>query len=72
MTISKINRRKFTGYAAVVVAALLIFRIPVVQSVAADALIEFLRITERTFRLPCAALDHDHCFTPDMFDSTSK
>jgi hypothetical protein len=70
MTVARHNSRKFVGYAALVVVALLILRIPSVQYVIAEALIEFIQITERTLRLPCALLDHDHCFSPDRFDPT--
>ena len=58
------NRRRLAGYAAMIVLALLALRIPAVQSVIAGALIEFVEITERTLRLPCALLDHDRCFFP--------
>jgi hypothetical protein len=70
MTVAKHNRRKFAVYAAVVVLAFLVLRIPSVQYVIAEALIEFIQITERTLRLPCALLDHDHCFSLDRLDPT--
>ena len=70
MTVARHNRRKFAGYAAVIVLALLILRIPAVQYVVAETLIEFIHITERTLRHPCALLDHDHCFSLDRFDPT--
>jgi hypothetical protein len=64
------NRRRLAGYAAMIVLALLALRIPAVQSVIAGALIEFVEITERTLRLPCALLDHDRCFSLDRLDPT--
>jgi hypothetical protein len=70
VTQAKTNRRKLTGYVALVVVTLLVFRIPAVQNVIAEALIEFIQITERTLRLPCALLDHDRCFSLDRFDPT--
>ena len=70
MTQAKTNRRKLACYVALVVVTLLVFRIPAVQYVIAEALIEFIQITERTLRLPCALLDHDSCFSLDRFDPT--
>ena len=70
MTQAKTNRRKLAGYVALAVVTLLVFRIPAVQYVVAEALIEFVQITERTLRLPCALLNHNHCFTLDRFDPT--
>jgi hypothetical protein len=70
MTVAKHNRRKFAVYAAVVVLAFLVLRIPAVQYIIAEALIEFIHITERTLRLPCALLNHDHCFSLDRLDPT--
>jgi hypothetical protein len=70
VTQAKTNRRTLAGYAAMVVVTLLILRIPAVQYVIAEALIEFIQITERTLRLPCALLNHDHCFTLDRLDPT--
>ena len=70
MTQAKTNRRKLACYVALAVVTLLVFRIPAVQYVVAEALIEFIRITERTLRLPCALLNHDHCFTLDRLDPT--
>ena len=70
MTQSKTNRRKLAGYVALVVVTLLILRIPAVQYVIAEALIEFIQITERTLRFPCALLDHNRCFSLDRFDPT--
>jgi hypothetical protein len=64
------NRRRPAGYAAMIVLALLVLRIPVVQNVIAGAFIEFVEITERTLRLPCALLDHDRCFSLDRLDPT--
>ncbi len=64
------NRRRLAGYAALIVLALLVFRIPAAQNVAAAALIEFVEIAERVLRLPCALLNHDHCFSLDRFDPT--
>jgi hypothetical protein len=70
VTQAKTNRRKLACYAVMVVVALLILRIPAVQNAIADALIEFVVITQRTLRLPCAFLDHDRCFSLDRFDPT--
>ncbi len=70
MTALKTNRRTLAGYAAMIVLALLVLRVPVVQNVVAGALIEFVEITERTLRLPCAFLDHDRCFSLDRLDPT--
>jgi hypothetical protein len=70
MTAAKSNRQKLAGYAVMVVVTLLILRIPAVQYVIAEALIEFVQITERTLRFPCALLDHDRCFFLDRFDPT--
>lgn len=70
MTVAKYSRRKLVRYAAVVVLALLVLRTPTVQRVVAEALIESIQITERTLRLPCALLDHDHCFSLDRLDPT--
>jgi hypothetical protein len=70
VTQTKIRRRRLAGYAALIVLTLLIFRIPAVQNVAAAALIEFVEITERVLRLPCALLNHGHCFSLDRFDPT--
>lgn len=67
---AKITRRRFAGYAALVVVTLLALRIPAVQYVVADTLIEFSEITERALRIPCALLDHDHCFSLDRLDPT--
>ena len=70
MTQAKTNRRTLASYAALAVVTLLILRIPAVQNVIAEALIEFIQITERTFRFPCALLDHDRCFSLDRLDPT--
>ena len=70
MTQARTNRRRLAGYAALVMVTLLILRTPAVQRVVADALIEFIQITEKTLRLPCALLNHDHCFSLDRFDPT--
>ena len=70
MTQAKTNRRKLVGYVALVVVTLLVFRIPVVQNAIAEALIEFVEITERTLRFPRALLDHDRCFSLDRFGPT--
>jgi hypothetical protein len=70
MTVHTTNHRKFVCHAAVVLLVLLVLRIPAVQRTIASALIEFVEITERTLRLPCALLNHDHCFTLDRFDPT--
>ena len=70
MTQAKTNLRKLAGYVALAVVTLLFFRVPAVQNAIAEALIEFVQITERTLRLPCALLDHDRCFTLDRLDPT--
>jgi hypothetical protein len=70
MTVARHNRRKFASYAALFLLIFLTFRIPAVQRVVAEALIEFIQITERTLRLPCAALGDGHCFSLDRFDPT--
>ena len=70
MTQAKTNLRKLAGYVALAVVTDLVFRIPAVQYVVAEALIEFIQITERTLRFPCALLDHDRCFSLDRFDPT--
>jgi hypothetical protein len=70
VTQAKTNRRTLASYAALAVVTLLILRIPAVQNVIAEALIEFIQITERTFRFPCALLDHDRCFSLDRLDPT--
>jgi len=70
VTQAKTNRRKLACYAAMVVVALLILRIPDVQHTVAGALSEFVEIAERTLRHPCALLDHDRCFTLDRLDPT--
>jgi hypothetical protein len=67
---TKIRRRRHAGYASLIVLTLLVFRIPAVQNVAAATLTEFVQITERALRIPCALLDHDHCFFLDRFDPT--
>ena len=70
MTQAKTNRRKLACYAAMVVVALLILRIPAVQRTVAGALIESVEIAGRTLRLPCALLDHDRCLSLDRLDPT--
>jgi hypothetical protein len=70
VTQAKTNRRKLACYVALVVVTLPVFRIPAVQCAVAGALSEFVEIAERTLRLPCALLNHDHCFTLDRFDPT--
>jgi hypothetical protein len=70
MTAPKTNRRRLAGYAAMIVLTLIVLRVPVVQNVVASALIEFVDITLRTLRLPCALLDHDRCFSLDRLDPT--
>jgi hypothetical protein len=70
MTTPKTNRLRFASYAALIVLALLTLRIPAVQSAIAGALIEFIEITEKTLRFPCALLNHDRCFSLDRFDPT--
>lgn len=70
MTWTKAYYRKFASYAAVLLLALLVLRTPAVQNVVASALIEFIEITERTLRLPCALFDHDHCFSLNRLDPT--
>ena len=70
MTQAKTNLRKLAGYVALVVVTLLILRIPAVQNAIAEALIEFIQITERTLRFPCALLDYDRCFSLDRLDPT--
>jgi hypothetical protein len=64
------TRYKLFGYAAAVALTILVLRMPAVQNVMADALVEFLQVTERTFCIPCEMLHHDHCFSLDRFDST--
>ena len=56
------NRRRLAGYVATILLAFFVLRISAVQNVIADALIEFVEITEKTLRLPCALLDHDRGF----------
>jgi hypothetical protein len=51
-----------------ILLAFFVLRIPAVQYAIAEALIEFIKITERMLRLPCALLDHDRCFSLDRFD----
>ena len=70
MTTPKINRLRFASYAAMIVLVLLVLRIPSVQNAIADALTEFIEITQWTLRLPCALLNHDKCFSLDRFDPT--
>ncbi|MDR3723691.1 MAG: hypothetical protein P4K83_04300 [Terracidiphilus sp.] len=70
MTTPKTYRLRFASYAALIVLALLTLRIPAVQNAIAGALIEFVEITQRTLRLPCALLNHDRCFSLDRFDPT--
>jgi len=70
MTQAKVNRRKVVCYAVVVLLAFLALRMPVVQRTVAGALIEFAEITERVFRLPCALLNHDRCFSLDRLNPT--
>ena len=70
MTQAKTNLRKLAGYVALAVVTLLVFRIPAVQNAIAEALIEFVEITERTLRFPRALLNHDKCFSLDRFDPT--
>lgn len=70
MTPTKMRHRRLAGYAALIVLTLLVFRIPTVQNVVAAVLTEFVEITERALRTPCALLDHDHCFSLDRFDPT--
>jgi len=70
MTRRVTNRHRFVGYAAMILLALFVLRIPAVQNAIADVLIEFIEITEKTLRFPCALLDHDRCFSLDRFDPT--
>jgi hypothetical protein len=70
MTQRVTNRRRLAGYAAMIVLALLVLRVPAVQNVIAGALIEFIEITERTVRFPCWLMDHQSCFTLDRLDPT--
>jgi hypothetical protein len=70
VTQAKTNLRKLAGYVALAVVTLLVFRIPAVQNAIAEALIEFVEITERTLRFPRALLNHDKCFSLDRFDPT--
>jgi len=70
MTRRVTNRHRFIGYAAMIVLAFFVLRIPAVQNAIAGALIEFVEITQRTLRLPCALLNHDRCFSLDRFDPT--
>jgi hypothetical protein len=70
MTRRVTNRHRFVGYAAMILLALFVLRIPAVQNAIADVLIEFIEITEKTLRFPCALLDHDKCFSLDRFDPT--
>lgn len=70
MTPTKIRRCRLASYAALIVLTLLVFRIPAVQNIAAAVLAEFVQITERALHIPCALLDHDHCFSLDRFDPT--
>jgi hypothetical protein len=53
-----------------ILLAFFVLRIPAVQNAIADALIEFIEITEKTLRFPCALLDYDRCFSLDRFDPT--
>ena len=80
MTQRVTNRRQFASYAAMILLAFFVLRIPAVQNAIADALIEFVEITQRTLRFPCALLtqrtlrfpcallNHDKCFSLDRFD----
>jgi len=68
VTQAKTNRRTLAGYVAMILLAFFVLRIPAVQYAIAEALIEFIKITERMLRLPCALLDHDRCFSLDRFD----
>jgi hypothetical protein len=70
MTRRVTNRRRLVADAAMTVLALVVLRIPVAQSVIAGAWIEFVEITQRTLRLPCALLNHDRCFSLDRLDPT--
>jgi hypothetical protein len=70
MTQRVTNRRQFASYAAMILLAFFVLRIPAVQNAIADALIEFVEITQRTLRFPCALLNHDKCFSLDRFDPT--
>jgi hypothetical protein len=70
MTQRVTNRRRLAGYVAMILLAFFVLRIPAVQNAIADALIEFVEITQRTLRLPCALLNHDKCFSLDRFDPT--
>ena len=70
MTQRVTNRRQFASYAAMILLAFFVLRIPAVQNAIADALIEFIEITEKTLRFPRALLNHDKCFSLDRFDST--
>jgi len=64
------NHRRLAKYAAIIVLALVALRMPAVQNIIASALIEFVEITERTLRLPCAVLDRDKCLSLDRLDPT--
>lgn len=64
------NRRRLAGCTAMILLTFFVLRIPAVQSVIAGALIEFVEVTERTLRLPCALLNHDRCFSLDRLDPT--
>ena len=70
MTDHKNNWRQLARYALLVLLALLFLSIPAVQRAVVGALIEFAETTEKTLRLPCALLNHDHCFTLDRLDPT--
>ena len=70
MTDHKTNRRRLAGYALLVILAVLFIRTPAVQRIVAGTLIEFVEVTERVFRFPCALLDHDRCFSLDRLDPT--
>ena len=70
MTDHKNNWRQLARYALLVLLAVLFLRIPAVQRTVAGALIELVETTEEMLRLPCAFLNHDHCFTLDRLDPT--
>ena len=70
MTDHKTNRGRLAGYALLVILAVLFIRTPAVQRIVAGTLIEFVEVTERVFRFPCALLDHDRCFSLDRLDPT--
>ena len=70
MTIRITAHRKFIGYAAAMVLAIVALRTHAAQAVIAGGLVQLADMSERLLLIPCQLLDHKHCFSLDRFDPT--